>query len=181
MIHDDLQCVLLTEQDIKERVEELAAMIDGDFEGSERPVLMIGVLKGSFIFIADLMRALKTDCSVDFMAVSSYGAKSETSGQVRILKDIGENIEGRDVIVIEDILDSGITLSYILELLKTRKPNSIKLCALLDKPDRRKTQVEVQYKGFIIPDEFVVGYGLDFAEKYRGLPYIGVLKPSVYK
>jgi hypoxanthine phosphoribosyltransferase len=180
MLHDDLQCTLLTEKDIKTRVAELAAMMDADCAGAEKPPLMIGVLKGSFMFIADLMRALKMDCAVDFMAVSSYGAKSETSGQVRILKDIGENIEGRDVIVIEDILDSGITLSYILELLKTRKPNSIRLCTLLDKPERRKAHVEVQYKGFTIPDHFVVGYGLDFAEKYRGLPYIGVLKPSVY-
>ena len=180
MLHDDLKSVLLTEEEIRTRVAELAAMMDSACAAAEQPPLMIGVLKGSFMFIADLIRALKTECAVDFMAVSSYGAKSETSGQVRILKDIGENIEGRDVIVIEDILDSGITLRYILDLLNARRPKSVKLCALLDKPARRKVPVEAQFIGFSIPDEFVVGYGLDYAEKYRGLPYIGVLKPSVY-
>lgn len=178
MLHPDVESILLTEEQIKTRIAELASRIDEDYVG--RSPLFIGVLKGSFMFIADLMRAIKIDCAVEFLALSSYGSKSETSGQVRIIKDIGENIEGRDIIVVEDILDSGVTLSYILKLLNARKPRSISLCALLDKPSRRKIPVEVQYSGFSIPDEFVVGYGLDYSERYRNIPYIGVLKPSIY-
>ena len=131
--------------------------------------------------MADLVRQIKIPCTVDFMALSSYGAGVKTSGQVRIIKDLDRDISGRDVIVVEDILDSGLTLSYLLELLKAREPRSIRLCTLLDKPDRRKVDVTVDYRGFTIPDEFVVGYGLDFDERYRNLPYIGVLKPCVYE
>lgn len=178
MIHEAFESVLFTETQIKARIDEIAKQIDSDYEG--KSPLLIGVLKGSFIFMADLMRALTVDCTVDFLAVSSYGTKTETSGQVRMLKDIGQNIEGRDVLVIEDILDSGVTLNYIFKLLQARKPASIKLCTLLDKPSRRKVSVEVEYTGFTVPDEFVVGYGFDYAERFRNVPYIGILKPSIY-
>ena len=149
-----------------------------DYAGKE-PVL-ISVLRGSFVFMADLTRKITLPCTVDFMSVSSYGAGTKSSGQVQITKDLSDDIEGRDIIVVEDILDSGNTLSYLLEILKARKPASVKLCTLLDKPDRRVKDVHVDYSGFTIPDEFVVGYGLDYAEKYRNLPYIGILKPCVY-
>jgi hypoxanthine phosphoribosyltransferase len=178
MLHKDFESLLYTETQIKERIAELAAQIDSDYKG--KAPLIVGVLKGSFIFMSDLIRALETDCTVDFLAVSSYGAKSETSGQVRMLKDISQNIEGHDVLVIEDILDSGVTLSYIIELLRVRKPASIKLCTLLDKPERRKMPIKADYTGFTVPDAFIVGYGLDYAESYRGVPYIGILKPSIY-
>lgn len=178
MIHEAFESVLFTETQIKARIDEIAKQIDSDYEG--KSPLLVGVLKGSFIFMSDLMRALTIECTVDFLAVSSYGTKTESSGQVRMLKDIGQNIEGRDVLVIEDILDSGVTLNYIFKLLQARKPSSIKLCTLLDKPSRRKVPVEVEYTGFTVPDVFVVGYGFDYAEKYRNVPYIGILKPSIY-
>jgi len=178
MLEKDIDHILFSEEQLKSRVAEIAAEIDRDYQGKE-PIL-IGVLRGSFIFIADLMRAITLPCTVDFMAVSSYGAGTTSSGQVKIVKDLSEHIEDKDVIVVEDILDSGNTLSYLLEILKARKPASIKLCTLLDKPERRTKPVEVAYSGYSIPDEFVVGYGLDYAERYRNLPYIGVLKPSVY-
>ena len=142
--------------------------------------MLIGVLRGSFVFMADLCRAIDLPCTLDFMSVSSYGKGTSSSGRVQITKDLSEDITGKHVIVVEDILDSGNTLSYLLELLKARKPASIRLCTLLDKPDRRVKPVEVHYSGFSIPDAFVVGYGLDYAEKYRNLPYIGILKPEVY-
>ena len=160
-------------------MREIAGQIDRDFAGKEP--MLISVLRGSFIFMADLMRSITLPCTVDFMAVSSYGAGTTSSGQVKITKDLSESIEGRDIIVVEDILDSGNTLSYLLQILQARHPASMKLCTLLDKPDRRIKPVHVDYSGFSIPDEFVVGYGLDFAEKYRNLPYIGVLKPCVYE
>jgi hypoxanthine phosphoribosyltransferase len=175
---DDIAKVLITETDLKARVKELGEAISRDYEG-KRP-LLVSVLKGSVVFMADLLREIKIDCEIDFMSVSSYGRGQKSSGVVRILKDLDNDITGRHVIVIEDILDSGLTLSYILELLKTRNAASIKLCALLDKPDRRVVDVAVDYTGFKIPDEFVVGYGLDYGEKYRNLPYIGVLKPEIH-
>lgn len=178
MLEKDIAHVLFSEEQLKTRVAEIAAQIDRDYQGKEP--LLIGVLRGSFIFIADLMRAITLPCTVDFMAVSSYGAGTTSSGQVKIVKDLSEHIEGKDVIVVEDILDSGNTLSYLLKYLQGRKPASIKLCALLDKPDRRVKPVEVDYCGYSIPDEFVVGYGLDYDERYRNLPYLGVLKPAVY-
>ena len=168
-----------SEEQLKARVREIAGQIDRDFAGKEP--MLISVLRGSFIFMADLMRSITLPCTVDFMAVSSYGAGTTSSGQVKITKDLSESIEGRDIIVVEDILDSGNTLSYLLQILQARHPASMKLCTLLDKPDRRIKPVHVDYSGFSIPDEFVVGYGLDFAEKYRNLPYIGVLKPCVYE
>ena len=179
MLEKDIDHILLSEEQLKAWVREIAGQIDRDFAGKEP--MLISVLRGSFIFMADLMRSITLPCTVDFMAVSSYGAGTTSSGQVKITKDLSESIEGRDIIVVEDILDSGNTLSYLLQILQARHPASMKLCTLLDKPDRRIKPVHVDYSGFSIPDEFVVGYGLDFAEKYRNLPYIGVLKPCVYE
>ena len=179
MLEKDIDHILFSEEQLKARVREIAGQIDRDFAGKEP--MLISVLRGSFIFMADLMRSITLPCTVDFMAVSSYGAGTTSSGQVKITKDLSESIEGRDIIVVEDILDSGNTLSYLLRILQARHPASMKLCTLLDKPDRRIKPVHVDYSGFSIPDEFVVGYGLDFAEKYRNLPYIGVLKPCVYE
>lgn len=178
MLEKDIDHILFSEEQLKARVREIAGQIDRDFAGKEP--MLISVLRGSFIFMADLMRSITLPCTVDFMAVSSYGAGTTSSGQVKITKDLSESIEGRDIIVVEDILDSGNTLSYLLQILQARHPASMKLCTLLDKPDRRIKPVHVDYSGFSIPDEFVVGYGLDFAEKYRNLPYIGILKPCVY-
>ena len=179
MLEKDIDHILFSEEQLKARVREIAGQIDRDFAGKEP--MLISVLRGSFIFMADLMRSITLPCTVDFMAVSSYGAGTTSSGQVKITKDLSESIEGRDIIVVEDILDSGNTLSYLLQILQARHPASMKLCTLLDKPDRRIKPVHVDYSGFSIPDEFVVGYGLDFAEKYRNLPYIGVLTPCVYE
>lgn len=178
ILDKDVERVLFSEEQLKARVAEIAAQIDNDY-GKQAP-LLVSVLRGSFIFMADLVRNIHLPCTVDFMAVSSYGAGTSSSGQVKIIKDLSEHIEGKDVIVVEDILDSGNTLSYLLQLLQARKPASVRLCTLLDKPSRRVKDVAVDYSGFSIPDYFVVGYGLDYAEKYRNLPYIGVLKPSVY-
>ena len=158
---------------------EIAREIERDYQGKEP--LLVSVLRGSFVFMADLVRSINLPCTVDFMAVSSYGAGTASSGQVKIVKDLSEHIEGKDVIVVEDILDSGNTLNYLLKILQARHPASIRLCTLLDKPSRRVKPVELHYSGFSIPDYFVVGYGLDFAERYRNLPYIGVLKPCVYE
>ena len=178
MLDQDIERVLFTAAQLDTRIGEIAAEMNRDYAGKE-PVL-ISVLRGSFVFMADLTRKITLPCTVDFMSVSSYGAGTKSSGQVQITKDLSDDIEGRDIIVVEDILDSGNTLSYLLEILKARKPASVKLCTLLDKPDRRVKDVHVDYSGFTIPDEFVVGYGLDYAEKYRNLPYIGILKPCVY-
>ena len=178
MLEHDIDHVLFSEEQLKTRVAEIAAQIDKDYEGKEP--LLISILRGSFVFMADLVRQIHVPCTVDFMAVSSYGSGTVSSGQVKIVKDLSEPIEGKDILVVEDILDSGNTLSYLLKLLEARHPASIRLCTLLDKPERRTKPVAVQYSGFSIPDEFVVGYGLDYNEKYRNLPYIGVLKPSVY-
>ena len=177
-LEHDIDHVLFSEEQLAQRVAEIAAQIDKDYAGKEP--LLVSVLRGSFVFMADLVRQITVPCTVDFMAVSSYGSGTTSSGQVKIVKDLSETIEGKDVIVVEDILDSGNTLSYLLKLLEARRPSSIRLCTLLDKPERRTKPVEVQYSGFTIPDEFVVGYGLAYAERYRNLPYIGVLKPKVY-
>ena len=174
----DIESVLFSEEELKQRVQELGARITADYAGKE-PVL-VSVLRGSYIFMADLTRSIDLPCTVDFMSVSSYGSGTKSSGQVQITKDLSDDIEGRDIIVVEDILDSGNTLYYLLQILQARKPASVRLCTLLDKPDRRVKDVKVNYSGFTIPDAFVVGYGLDYAEKYRNLPYIGILKPEVY-
>lgn len=170
--------ILLSEEELRARVAELGAEISKDYEGEE--VVFIGVLKGSVIFMADLARHLTCKVSFDFMSCTSYGAGTTSSGVVRILKDLDRSIEDKHVLVVEDIVDTGTTLSYLLGNLQSRKPKSIKLVTLLDKPERRKTEVAVDYNGFVIPDEFVVGYGLDYAENYRHLPYIAVLNESVY-
>ena len=178
MLEKDIESVLFSEEQLKQRVREIAAEIERDYAGKE--IMLISVLRDSFVFMADLCRAIDLPCTIDFMSVSSYGKGTTSSGQVQITKDLSEDISGRHVIVIEDILDSGNTLSYLLKLLENRHPASIRLCTLLDKPDRRTKPVQVHYSGFTIPDAFVVGYGLDYAEKYRNLPYIGILKPEVY-
>ena len=175
---NDIQEVLFSEEQLKNRVREIAQQITADYQGKE--ILLISVLRGSFVFMADLCRAIDLPCTLDFMAVSSYGKGTKSSGQVQITKDLSEDISDRHIIVVEDILDSGNTLSYLLKILENRHPASIRLCTLLDTPDRRVKPVEVHYSGFTIPDAFVVGYGLDYAEKYRNLPYIGILKPRVY-
>ena len=174
----DIERVLFSAQELDERVAQLAREINRDYAGRE--ITLISVLRGSFIFMADLTRKIELPCTVDFMSVSSYGRGTRSSGQVQITKDLSDSIEGRHVIVVEDILDSGTTLHYLLQVLAQRHPASIRLCTLLDKPERREKPVEVHYSGFSIPDAFVVGYGLDYAERYRNLPYIGILKPSVY-
>lgn len=177
-ISQDIERVLLSEAELARRVSEIAAQLAKDYE-NKNP-LLISVLRGSFIFMADLVRALPIQCTLDFMAVSSYGKKSATTGAVKITKDLDLDIENRHVIIVEDILDSGLTLSYIMELMEAKRPASIRLCTLLDKPSRRNKPITADYVGFEVPDEFVVGYGLDYADKYRNLPYIGVLKPRIY-
>jgi len=177
-MHNDIEQVLFTERKLKNRVKKLGEQITADYQGKD--LVVISVLRGSYIFMADLTRCIDLPCTVDFMAVSSYGKGTTSSGQVNIIKDLSDSVEGKDVLVVEDILDTGNTLSYLLEILKARNVASLKLCTLLDKPDRRKKPIKADYTGFTIPDAFVVGYGLDYAEKYRNLPYIGVLKPEVY-
>ncbi len=166
--------ILISEEQIRDRIRELGAQITRDYAGLNP--LLIGVLKGACFFLSDLMRAVDTRLSIEFMAISSYGSSTRTSGEVRIMKDLDVPIEGRHILVIEDIVDTGLTLSYLLANLKSRGAASVKLAALLDKFERRQKDVTIDYLGFKIPDEFVVGYGLDFAERYRNLPYIGVLK-----
>ena len=169
--------VLVDEQSLRRRVSELAAEISADYAGKE--LLLVGVLKGAIFFIADLMRELRVVCEVDFMAISSYGAATDSSGVVRILKDLDITLEDRHVLIVEDIVDSGLTLSYLMRNLASRGPASIEVCALLTKPERRAIEVPVRYVGFEIPDRFVVGYGLDFAEHYRNLPYVAVLRDEL--
>src|SRR5450432_1057646 len=165
--------ILIGEDDLQARIRELGDEITADYAGRE--LLLVGVLKGAVFFMADLMRSINVPCEIDFMAISSYGASTDSSGVVRILKDLDINIEGRHVLVIEDIIDSGLTLSYLMRTLESREPASLEVCALLTKPDRREIEVDVGYVGFEIPNRFVIGYGLDFAERYRNLPFVGVL------
>ena len=175
---NDIESVLISAEEIQRKVAEMGKRISADYAGKE-PVF-VGVLKGCFIFMSDLMRNVDINCTMDFMAVSSYSGTS-TTGAVKINKDLSEDIEGRDVIIVEDILDSGITLSYLKGYLLNRKPASIKIATLMDKPARRRADVYADYSCFEVPDAFVVGYGLDYNEKYRNLPYIGVLKPEIYE
>jgi len=177
-MQNDIEYVLLEKNEIDLRVSEIGKAISEDFAG--KSPLFIGVLKGSFIFMADLIRNVTIPCSMEFMAVSSYGSKSLTTGAVKIYLDLNVDVENRHLIIIEDILDSGLTLNYLVNYLSNRNPASITLATLLDKPSRRQVPIHVNYTGFEIPDAFVVGYGLDYAEKYRNLPYIGVLKPEIY-
>ncbi len=178
MIEKDIERVFFSSDQISARVRELGEQITRDYDGKNP--LFVGILKGSFVFMADLMRYVDTYCDIDFMAVSSYGAGTTTTGAVKINKDLTYNVEGRDVLLVEDILDSGVTLSYLKKYIEVRKPASIGICTLLDKPARRRADITPNYVGFECPDSFIVGYGLDYDERYRNLPYIGVLKPEIY-
>ncbi len=176
-VKDAVGEILIEEEPLQARIAELGAEISSEYDG--RDLLLVGVLKGAVFFMADLMRELSIPCEIDFMAISSYGAATDSSGVVRILKDLDTNIAGRDVLVVEDIIDSGLTLSYLMRSLKARKPASLEICALLTKPERREIDVPVKFVGFEIPNKFVIGYGLDFAERYRNLPYVAVLHPDL--
>jgi hypoxanthine phosphoribosyltransferase len=165
---------LVTQEDLERRVRELGAEISRDYAGKE--LFLVGVLKGAVFFLSDLMRAIEVPCEVDFMAVASYGSSTDSSGVVRILKDLDATIEGKDVLIVEDIIDSGLTLSYLLRTLRAREPRSLEVCALLTKPERREVDLPIRYTGFEIPNKFVIGYGLDHAERYRNLPFVAVLQ-----
>jgi hypoxanthine phosphoribosyltransferase len=178
-MHPDCERILLSEETIQARVKEVAAQLDKLYEG--RKPVVVCILKGSVVFFVDLIRNMNSPCELDFMAVSSYGAGTESTGELIVKKDLSANIEGRDVLIVEDIIDSGNTLYNLKKLLNSRAPNSVNIVTLLDKPQRREVPMEPEYKGFVIEDEFVVGYGLDYAENYRNLPYVGVLKRSVYE
>ena len=175
---NDIREVLLTKEEIEAVVKELGKKITEDYKGKN--LFLITVLKGAVVFLGDLMRAIEIPCEIEFMVLSSYGSGTTSTGSVKIVKDIDLPLEGKDVLIVEDILDTGFTLSFRVDLLKSRNPKSIETCTLLDKPDRRKVEISAKYTGRKIPDEFVVGYGLDYDEKYRNLPFIGVLKPEVY-
>lgn len=178
-IHEDVERVLVSESELEKRVGELAEEISRDYEGKE--ILVVTLLKGGVMFSVDLMRKLTVPVEIDFMSVSSYGSSTTTSGEVKLDKDLSAPITGKHVLLVEDIIDSGLTLNRVKNMLAEREPASLKICTILDKPSRRKTHVDVDYTGFEIPDEFVVGYGLDYAQKHRNLPYVGVLKRSVYE
>lgn len=164
---------MITEEQLYQKVEELAKQIEKDYEGQS--LLVVGILKGASVFVSDLIRKIDLDVNIDFMSVSSYGSGTESSGTVKILKDLDVDIEGKNVLIVEDIIDSGLTLSNLVAALQTRNPKSLKICTLLDKPQRRTANIHVDYVGFVIEDKFIVGYGIDWAEKYRNLPYIGVV------
>ena len=175
----DIKEILFSEEVINAKIKELAGRISDDYKGKD--LLVVGVLKGSVIFAAELIKNITIPCEIDFMAVSSYGTSSETTGIVRILKDLDHEVSGKDIIIVEDIVDSGVTLNYLLNYLKSRRANSVEIVSLLTKPSRRKVDIDCKYIGFEVPDEFLVGYGLDYAEKYRNLPFVGVLKREVYE
>ncbi|OZB90244.1 hypoxanthine phosphoribosyltransferase [Paenibacillus sp. XY044] len=177
-MQNDIQEVLISEEEIQKKIKELGAELSSVYEG--RNPLVICVLKGAFIFMADLVKNMTVPMELDFMAVSSYGAQTKSSGVVKIIKDLDVPVEGRDVLIVEDIIDSGLTLSHLIELLKSRNAKSTRVVTLFDKPARRTVKLEADYTGFVLPDAFVVGYGLDYAEHYRNLPYIGILKPEIY-
>lgn len=174
----DIDYVLVNEEQLKAKIAELGAQISKDYAGKD--LLLVSILKGACVFLSDLMRAIDIPLAIDFMCVSSYGKGTTTQGRAKIIKDLDVDIAGKDVLIVEDILDSGVTLSHVMEILRSRKPASLKLCSLLEKPERHRVEVPLDYIGFVVPDEFVVGYGLDYAETYRNLPYVGVLKESVY-
>jgi hypoxanthine phosphoribosyltransferase len=178
VLDDDIEATLISAEKIQAKITELAGIIDADYAGRE--LLLVGVLKGACMVMADLARAITLPVQLDFMAVSSYGSGTRSSGVVRILKDLDRDITGKDVVVVEDIIDSGLTLSWLLRNLRSRGPASVEVLALLRKPDAAKVDVPVRYMGFDIPNEFVVGFGLDYAERYRNLPYVGTLKPAIY-
>ncbi len=176
---EDIDHVLIPEDALQARIRELGDAISSDYESKEP--LLVGILIGAFVFLSDLLRAIHIPCHVDFMATSSYGTATESTGIVRILKDLDQSIEGRHVLIVDDIIDTGLTMDYMLETLKARYPASLRVCALLDKVPRRRREVRIDYRGFEIPDEFVVGYGLDFSGRYRNVPFICVLRPDVYR
>ena len=178
-MNDDILRVLYSEGELEAKCAELGAQISKDYEGKN--LLLVSVLKGAVVFMTDLMRHITVPCSIDFMVVSSYGSGVKTSGVVKIVKDLDADLAGKDLLIVEDILDTGMTLHYLKQLLQDRNPNSIRIATLLDKPERRRAAVRADYVGYQVPDEFVVGYGLDYDEKYRNLPYVGILKPEVYK
>ncbi|MGL6173529.1 MAG: hypoxanthine phosphoribosyltransferase [Cellulosilyticaceae bacterium] len=178
-MQNDIEKVLLSTEEIQKRVEELGAQITEEYRGKE--LLAVGILKGSNMFMSDLIRQITIPMQIDFMMVSSYGNATESSGVVKIVKDLEHGIKDKHLLIIEDIIDSGLTLKYLKQMLETREPASIKLCTLLDKPARREQNVDVDYVGFTMPDEFLVGYGIDYAEYYRNLPYVGALKREVYE
>lgn len=177
-MQNDIQEILITREQIQDKVAELGRELSKEYEG--RNPLVICILKGAFIFMADLVKEMTVPLELDFMAVSSYGASTRSSGEVKIIKDLDTSVEGRDILIVEDIIDSGLTLSYLIDVLERRKVSSIKIATLFDKPARRSVKLEADWSGFVIPDAFVVGYGLDYAEKYRNLPFVGVLKPEIY-
>jgi len=179
VIHPDIESVMISEEQLRDRIAELGAEISRDYAGER--VLLVAVLRGAALFLADLSRQITVPVELDFMAVSSYGSSTKSSGVVRILKDLDEQIEGRHVLVVEDILDTGLTLKYLLKNLASRKPASLEVVALLNKEGKQRVPISCKYVGFVVPDEFVVGFGLDFAERYRNLPYIGVLRPAAYQ
>jgi hypoxanthine phosphoribosyltransferase len=179
MLLDDVAEILISEEQIRQRTQELAQEISRDYEGKD--LLLVCVLKGGIVFLVDLMRELTIPHSIDFMATSSYGASTESSGVVRILKDLDKPIEGRNVLIVEDIIDTGHTLDYLTRILYERAPASLHICTLLNKQERREVDIPIDYVGFNIPNKFVIGYGLDFGEIYRNLPFVGVLKPEIYK
>ena len=178
-MNDDILRVLYSEEELEAKCAELGAQISKDYEGKN--LLLVSVLKGAVVFMTDLMRHITVPCSIDFMVVSSSGSGVKTSGVVKIVKDLDADLAGKDLLIVEDILDTGMTLHYLKQLLQDRNPNSIRIATLLDKPERRRAAVRADYVGYQVPDEFVVGYGLDYDEKYRNLPYVGILKPEVYK
>lgn len=178
-MREDIKEIIYDEHELREKIREMGKTISKDYKGKD--LLLVGVLKGSVVFMADLIKEIDIPCSIDFMAVSSYGNSTSSSGVVRILKDLDSEIEGKDILIVEDIIDSGVTLKYLIKYLHGRKPNSVEIACLLNKPERRKVEIDVKYLGFNVPDYFLVGYGLDYAEKYRNLPYIGVLKEEIYE
>ena len=177
-MENDIKEVLVSEEEIEEKLRELGDKINKDYKGRE--IILVGILKGAVVFMADLMRVIKVPTFIDFMAVSSYGQSSKSTGEVKIIKDLDYSIEGKDILIVEDIIDTGNTLAYLKDNLLRRGANSVKICAFLDKAERRETEVHVDYLGMYIPNEFAVGYGLDYAEKYRNLPYVGALKEEAY-
>ena len=179
MYNSDIEKILVSNAEIAKRAEEIAAQINADYKG--KPILVVGILRGASIFLADIFKRLEGDVELDFMSLSSYGNGTNSSGEVKMIKDLSEPVDGKNILIIEDIIDTGITLSYLIKVLEARNPESIKLCALLDKPSRRKVELKGNYIGFEIPDEYVVGYGLDYAEKYRNLPDVCVLSKTVYE
>lgn len=178
-MHKDIESILYSEEKLSQKIKELGQEITKDYAGKK--LVVVGVMKGANMFVADLIRSLDLEIILDFIVVSSYGASTESTGVIRLLKDLDENIDSEHVLIVEDIVDSGLTLQYLVENFKTRHPKSIKICTLLNKTERRKVDVPVDYIGFKVPDEFIVGYGIDYAERYRNLPYIGILKRSVYE